>query len=430
MHEKLSYFCLKQKISVLRNRYPAPCMKKAASLKADSEGLHHFRIIKEIGSGTYGCVYEATDIRSGARVALKRVLPKSEKEGFPVTAIREIKTLRHLHHLNIVELLDVIFQRSTRPGDDRDSVYMVFPCMDHDLVGLQHFRNHRMELSEVKCVALQILRGLEYLHSNHIVHRDLKLANLLISSEGIVKIGDFGLARLQPSHRPNFTNKVVTRWYRPPELLLGETIYDSSVDMWSFSTILAELVSGFPLFPGESEVHVLRLIMDTIGPPNDNLWPQLRTKPEFIRMLTEVRDSREQLHYFIKHPLGICRYDSGTERPVGLIVKDMMENYANKRVLRRIFQRLSEAGLILLSELLQYDPQMRICASQVIHHSFFAEEPRPCRPSEIALAPEPVREREVKEGISIRTNRSNKRPPGRNTIIPSAQSASKRSKCA
>jgi serine/threonine protein kinase len=402
-------------------------MTKDVGNSRNFDGLRFFRIVKEIGSGTYGCVYEAADIRTGTRVALKRVLPKIEGEGFPVTAIREIKTLRKLHHDNILELLDVIFQKSTRPGEP-NSVYMVFPFIHHDLVGLQHFRKHRMELKEIKCIAIQILRGLEYLHAHNVVHRDLKLANLLVTSSGIIKIGDFGLARLQTAHRPNLTNKVVTRWYRPPELLFGETVYDWTVDIWSFSAILAELITGFPLFPGESEVHVLRLIFDTIGPPSDDLWPNLRSKPEFNSMLYDVNDSRRCLTNFIRNPVGICRYESGSDRPIILLVKDANEHYEFKRIFHKIFSKVTETGVQLFSALLQYDPKRRPPATDIIHHPFFVEPPTPCKPSQIVLASDPVREMEVKEGISGRSNRPSKREQPLNPRIASSAGSSKKLK--
>jgi serine/threonine protein kinase len=359
--------------------------------------IENFITLKEIGKGTYGCVYEGVDSRDGSRVALKRVLPKIDKEGFPITAVREIKALRMLTHPNVLRLLEVVYGKRKDP-QERDSVFMVFPFIEHDLVGLQHYRRNEISLPETKCIALQILKGLEYLHSQGIVHRDLKLANLLLTNEGVLKIADFGLSRLLTSSAQNLTNKVVTRWYRPPELLLGATRYDNSVDIWSFGTILAELLIGFPLFPGESEVHVLRFIFDTLGPPNESLWSDLRNLSDNSRMMSDVAETRRRLEDFIDHPVGICRYDSRGERPVSLLVKDASANYLDRQVFNRIFRNISPQGLTLMVNLLQYDPNKRPDAATILMNRFFEEIPASCKPSKLNLCPEPRRELQVREG--------------------------------
>lgn len=374
-------------------------------------GLESYTIHKEIGKGTYGCVYEGVDVRSQLRVALKRVIPKVETEGFPVTAIREIKTLRSLDYQNVLRLIDVVFQRASKEGE-RDSVYLVFPYIHHDLVGIQHFRNNRMDLTEIKCISLQLLRGLDYLHSHGVVHRDLKLANLLMTSSGILKIADFGLARLQPKHRPHLTNRVVTRWYRPPELLLGETIYDSSVDMWSYATIFSELVNGVPLFPGESEAQVLRLIMDTLGSPGPHLWPDLRKKPEFTRMLHDVSELRRQSF----HPAGARHSNNTYQSSTPSLEFSGCELQPDK--LRNTLNRLSDTGFKLVASLLQYEPEKRPSASKLIGHLFFKELPAPCEPGAIALPPEPSKEMNVKEVLSASSRRVLKRKVPEDPLLP------------
>jgi cyclin-dependent kinase 12/13 len=326
------------------------------------------------------------DIRSGARVALKRVVPRSERDCFPITAIREMKILQTTSHENVISLLEIIRSRDDIPCSTSSchAVYMVFPLMKHDLVGVQHARRTRLELPEVKCIGQQILRGLEYLHSHGIVHRDLKLSNLLIDNHGIVKIADFGLSRNAIEPGMNMTNKVVTRWYRAPELLLGGTHYDQSLDMWSFGAIFAELLIGEPMFPGESEVHVLKLIIDTIGPPNVTVWPSAPFDFNNCKLLNEVLQLGDLV--------GAARFDNN--------------------VFRDRFIHVSSTGRALVRSFLQYNPSSRMGAGTAAVDVFFVEEPLPCDPKFIRLPQSPCREQRVKESHGIyppRTRSTRKR---------------------
>ena len=108
---------------------------------------------------------------------------------------------------------------------------------------------------QVKCYMHQLLSGLEHCHKRHVLHRDIKGSNLLIDNEGTLKIADFGLASIfDPNHKHPMTSRVVTLWYRPPELLLGATDYSVGVDLWSSGCILGELLAGKPIMPGRTEV--------------------------------------------------------------------------------------------------------------------------------------------------------------------------------
>lgn len=178
-----------------------------------------------IGEGTYGSVWMAK-APNGTKVALKKIR-KEKKEGFPITAIREIKILKQMKHPNIVSLKDVV--SSHMPGKEGD-VFMVFEFLEHDLTGLLE---SKVQLSDavVKYYFKCILEGLSHLHSKSVLHRDIKGANILISNNGDVKIADLGLARGMA--KGGYTNRVVTLWYRAPELLLGACEYDGAIDMWS-----------------------------------------------------------------------------------------------------------------------------------------------------------------------------------------------------
>ncbi|PNX91220.1 cyclin-dependent kinase, partial [Trifolium pratense] len=126
--------------------------------------------------------------------------------------------------------------------------------MDHDLTGLADRPGMRFTVPQIKCYMRQLLTGLHYCHVNQVLHRDIKGSNLLIDNEGNLKLADFGLARsFSNEHNANLTNRVITLWYRPPELLLGTTRYGPAVDMWSVGCIFAELLHGKPIFPGKDE---------------------------------------------------------------------------------------------------------------------------------------------------------------------------------
>lgn len=156
---------------------------------------------------------------------------------------------------------------------------MVFPYMDHDLCGLLLNKDFRMSHSTAKLLLRQILEGLQYMHLNNIIHRDLKTANILVSKEGAVMIADFGLARTlgvepMPKHSPHeYTNMVVTRWYRAPELLLGDTQYTTAVDVWSMGCILGEMYHREPIFAGDSELDQPYKVFSRAGAPSQAVWP-------------------------------------------------------------------------------------------------------------------------------------------------------------
>jgi serine/threonine-protein kinase BUR1 len=199
---------------------------------------------RKLGEGTFGEVYQGIRKRTGEIVALKKILMHNEKEGFPITALREIKLLKTLDHLNVIKLEEMAVERpKERDKKSRATLYMVTPYMEHDLSGM--LDNPEIGITEPmrKTYMQQLLRGLNYLHQNHILHRDMKAANLLINNTGILKIADFGLARHYEGPVPlrgkgggdatrDYTSLVVTRWYRPPELLLQLRRYTPAIDMW------------------------------------------------------------------------------------------------------------------------------------------------------------------------------------------------------
>lgn len=206
-------------------------------------------------------------------VALKKMRLDAHDEGVPVTTLREVALLQDLHHENIVRLREVI------PQPPR--IFLVFDNMDQDLKQCldTHF-NKGMPTALVQSCMHQILRGLAFCHARMVLHRDLKPQNVLINNSGRVRLADFGLARAFQA-KQNYTQEVVTLWYRAPEVLLGMADYSPAVDVWSAGCILAEITSRKALFPGDSEIDQIFRIFRLLGTPSETTWPGITALPHF-----------------------------------------------------------------------------------------------------------------------------------------------------
>ncbi|XP_046934928.1 cyclin-dependent kinase 10 isoform X3 [Lynx rufus] len=168
--------------------------------------VKEFEKLNRIGEGTYGIVYRARDTQTDEIVALKKVRMDKEKDGVPISSLREITLLLRLRHPNIVELKEVVV------GNHLESIFLVMGYCEQDLASLLENMPTPFSEAQVKCIVLQVLRGLQYLHQNFIIHRDLKVSNLLMTDKGCVKTADFGLARAYGIPVKPMTPKVVTLW--------------------------------------------------------------------------------------------------------------------------------------------------------------------------------------------------------------------------
>lgn len=234
-----------------------------------------FKKEKQIGQGTFGSVFLGTDKVNGSTVALKRINTEQEENGFPITAIREVKILKALNHPNIVKLKEIVTSKDS--GKVPKNVFMVFEYLEYDLTGILETREIRLTQDHIKSWTYQLLNGVHYMHKNKILHRDLKASNLLVNKNGELKIADWGLARSWNKDMKTLTKKVITLWYRPPELLLGNGQYSTKIDMWSVGCIIAEMFRRTGFLKGRNEAEQLDLIFQNAGHPTPSDWPDLES---------------------------------------------------------------------------------------------------------------------------------------------------------
>jgi len=291
-----------------------------------------YQPINPVGKGAYGLVCSAQDLLTSKKVAIKKVPRAFDDIVDGKRILREIKLMKFCEHENICTVLDVLPPRSI---DTFEDVYIVSDLMDTDL---HQIVRSKQALSDdhVQYFLYQILRGLKYLHSANILHRDLKPGNLLVNANCDLKICDLGLARMMDPADilRDMTEYVVTRWYRPPELLLSSTAYTKSIDMWSVGCIFAELIARKPLFPGKNHVDQLNLITSIVGTPS----------PEELAIVTN-----EQALKFMKSMSFKPRVNLAARLP-----------------------NCPATGVHLLEQMLQFDPRKRISVQDTLEHPYLA----------------------------------------------------------
>ncbi|XP_072442132.1 cyclin-dependent kinase 11B isoform X4 [Chiloscyllium punctatum] len=320
--------------------------------------VEEFQCLNRIEEGTYGVVYRAKDKKTDEIVALKRLKMEKEKEGFPITSLREINTILKAQHPNIVTVREIVV------GSNMDKIYIVMNYVEHDLKSLMETMKQPFLPGEVKTLMIQLLKGVRHLHDNWILHRDLKTSNLLLSHSGILKIGDFGLAREYGSPLKPYTPVVVTLWYRTPELLLGAKEYSTAIDLWSVGCIFAEFLTQKPLFPGKSEIDQINKIFKELGTPSEKIWPGYNELPAVKKMT------------FTEYPFNNLR--------------------------KRFGALLSDQGFDLMNKFLTYCPAKRITAEEALKHEYFRETPLPIESAMFPTWPAKSEQQRVKRGTSPR----------------------------
>lgn len=306
-----------------------------------------YKATAKIGQGTFGEVWKAKCTVTGRVVALKKVLMENEREGFPITALREIKILQQLKNENIVELIEICRTKPDHRTKKRPEIHLVFEFCEHDLAGLLTNKQMNFSIGEKKKVIQQLFEGLYVIHKNKILHRDMKAANILINRKGILKLADFGLARPFSIPKPNqpnkYTNRVVTLWYRPPELLLGERNYGPAIDVWGAGCVMAEMWTRTPIMQGKVEQDQLQKIQKLCGGINPETWPGV-----------------EKLELYKK-----------------LILPNDVRN-SNRILTTRLRTYMPDKhALNLIDQLLTLKPENRIDCDTALNHDFFWTDPMP-----------------------------------------------------
>lgn len=301
-----------------------------------------FEKLDRIGQGTYSNVYKARDVTHDKIVAIKKVRFDSGDPESVKFMSREILILRGLDHPNIIKLQGLITSQTS------SSLYLVFEYMEHDLTGLAALPGMKFTEAQIKCYMQQLLTGLDHCHNHGVLHRDVKGSNLLIDDNGILKIADFGLASFfDPRSSAQLTSRVVTLWYRAPELLLGASRYGAAVDLWSAGCILGELYSGRPILPGRTEVEQLHKIFKLCGSPSEDYW--IKTKLPRSSVIKPQRPYR--------------------------------------RSVKETFKDFPAPAVGLMENLLSMDPAYRGTAAFALTTEFFTTKPFACDPSSLPKYP-------------------------------------------
>jgi len=271
--------------------------------------MDKYETLGVVGEGSYGIVSKVIHKPTNRIVAIKKFIESEDDKNVRKIALREVRALKKLKHDNLVALLEV-FRRKKR-------LYLVFEYVDRTVLDeLERSPNGLSETFTCKII-YQVLLGVDYMHSLNFIHRDIKPENILISKSGVVKICDFGFARslfrtestssntstIQTNDKNVNNNKpisakiqctdyVATRWYRAPELLVGDLYYGQGVDIWAIGCLTAELSNSLPLFPGKSDLDQLHLIMSSCGElcqQHQVIFEKSSTFKKFLKILPSYK---------------------------------------------------------------------------------------------------------------------------------------------
>ncbi|XP_071234479.1 cyclin-dependent kinase-like 4 isoform X2 [Salvelinus alpinus] len=281
-----------------------------------------------VGEGSYGSVMKCRHKENGRIVAVKKFLESEDDKTVKKIALREIKMLKQLRHENLVNLLEV--------WKKRRRWYLVFEFVERTVLDDLEQSPTGLDYSRLRRYVYQILRAISFCHQHNIIHRDIKPENILVSQGGVVKLCDFGFARTMAPPGENYTDYVATRWYRAPELLVGDTKYGKAVDVWAAGCLFVEMLTGEPLFPGDSDIDQLYHIIRCFG----NLTPR-----------------HQELFY--KNPVF-----SGVSLPEVTETEPLQQRYP----------KLSTTTTDLTQRCLQMDPDRRSQCSDLLQHQLFTND--------------------------------------------------------
>ncbi|VDI11664.1 p38 MAP kinase [Mytilus galloprovincialis] len=287
-----------------------------------------YQLLSPVGAGAYGQVSSALDTQTNIKVAVKKLARPFQSVIHAKRTYREIRMLKHMNHENVIGLLDIFTPTSTL--EDFNDVYLVNTLMGADLNNI--IKTQRLSDDHVQFLVYQILRGLKYIHSAGIIHRDLKPSNIAVNEDCELKILDFGLAR---HTEDQMTGYVATRWYRAPEIVLNWMHYGQTVDIWSVGCIMAEMLTGKALFPGNDHIHQLRLVLTLTGTPPQHLLDKITDE-----------DARNYVASMPKWP---------------------------KKDFREVFIGANPLAIDLMEKMLDLDSETRVTAEDALAHSYLAQ---------------------------------------------------------
>ena len=292
---------------------------------------------RKVGEGTYAVVFLGhLKANPQSLVAIKKIKVMTEyQDGLSISAIREVKFLQELSHPNIIALYSVFSSKN----QNLNLVLEYLPLGDLEML-IKDTEGVRYGSADIKAWMGMLGRAVWFCHENFVLHRDIKPNNLLIAADGEVKLADFGLARSFSDPYRAMSHQVITRWYRPPELLYGARFYSGAVDVWAMGLVFAELIIRAPFLPGDSDIQQLDVICKAIGTPTEENWPGVTKLPDYVKS-------------DIQHPL------QGRDFYLGL------------------FGTVGPAGVDLLMSTLTLDPRKRSTAKQFLKHNWWANDPRP-----------------------------------------------------
>ncbi|TWW61636.1 Mitogen-activated protein kinase 14B [Takifugu flavidus] len=308
-----------------------------------------YQNLSPVGSGAYGSVCSAFDMKAGLRVAVKKLSRPFQSIIHAKRTYRELRLLKHMKHENVIGLLDV-FTPATSLKEFTD-VYLVTHLMGADLNNI--VKCQKLTDDHVQFLIYQILRGLKYIHSADIIHRDLKPSNLAVNEDCELKILDFGLARHTDDE---MTGYVATRWYRAPEIMLNWMHYNMTVDIWSVGCIMAELLTGRTLFPGTDRILPPLFGFELYCIDRDGKALDINQLQQIMRLtgtppasLISRMPSHEARNYIKSLP------------------------HMPKRNFADVFIGANPLAVDLLEKMLVLDTDKRITASKALAHPYFSQ---------------------------------------------------------